>query len=290
MTETLERTVITEPGVYDIPADEYHADPVPGGSLSSSGARRLLPPSCPALFRYEQLHGRAPKRELDLGQAAHTLVLGSGPELVRVEAADWRTNKAKDAAREARERGALPLLAGEYDTVQAMAEALYAHPVARALFNPDRGLPEQSLFWRDPFSPTWLRARLDWLPDVDGPGRLIIPDYKTTRCAAPQELPRSIHTYGYHQQSAWYQDGAARLGLSDDIAFVFVFQEKTAPFLVSVIELDAAAVRIGHALNRQAIDLYAECSRLNVWPGYSSEVESVPLPAWVERAYDRGEL
>jgi hypothetical protein len=290
MAETLERTVITDEGVYDIPAEDYHADPVPGGSLSSTGARRLLPPSCPALFRHEQLNGRPAKRELDLGQAAHTLVLGSGPELVKVEASDWRTNKAKDAAREARERGAVPLLAAEYDTVQAMAEALYAHPVARALFNPDRGLPEQSLFWRDPFTPTWLRARLDWLPDPDGPGRLIIPDYKTTRCAAPQELPRSVHAYGYHQQSAWYQDGAYRLGLSEDVAFVFVFQEKTAPYLVSVVELDALAVRIGRDLNRQAIDLYAECARTGVWPGYSGDVESVPLPVWVERAYERGEL
>jgi hypothetical protein len=35
MTATLDRTVITQPGVYDLPADVYHADPVPpelGGS------------------------------------------------------------------------------------------------------------------------------------------------------------------------------------------------------------------------------------------------------------------
>lgn len=38
---------ITEPGVYDLPAEVYHADPVEGGSLSSTGARKLLPPSCP---------------------------------------------------------------------------------------------------------------------------------------------------------------------------------------------------------------------------------------------------
>ena len=32
-------------GVYDIPEDLYHRDPVPGGSLSCSGAKKLLPPS-----------------------------------------------------------------------------------------------------------------------------------------------------------------------------------------------------------------------------------------------------
>ncbi|MBO0827768.1 MAG: hypothetical protein J2P24_08300 [Streptosporangiales bacterium] len=44
--------MITEPGVYNLPAAVYHADPVPGGSLSQSGAKKLLPPSCPALYRY----------------------------------------------------------------------------------------------------------------------------------------------------------------------------------------------------------------------------------------------
>jgi hypothetical protein len=50
MTATLDRTVITQPGVYDLPADVYHADPVPpelGGSLSSSGAKLLLPRPAP---------------------------------------------------------------------------------------------------------------------------------------------------------------------------------------------------------------------------------------------------
>jgi hypothetical protein len=48
--------LITEPGVYDIAEDHYHADPVPGGSLSNSGAKKLLPPSCPAKFAYEREH------------------------------------------------------------------------------------------------------------------------------------------------------------------------------------------------------------------------------------------
>ena len=290
MTVTTEASVITEPGVYNLPADVYHADPIPGGSLSSSGARRLLPPSCPALFRHEQLHGRTPRRVFEIGHAAHALVLGTGPELVKVEASDWRTNKAKDAAKAARERGAVPLLPGEHAEVHAMADALRAHPVARALFDPDHGRPEQALAWRDEPSGIWRRAMLDWLPDP-GAGRLIVPDYKTTVCAAPSELPKTVHKYGYHQQHAWYVDGAQALDLGDqDTAFVFVFQEKTAPYLVTVVELDALALRIGRELNRRAIDLYAECQASGVWPGYSDDVESVPLPAWVERAYEMGDL
>jgi len=34
------------PGIYSgVPAEVYHRAPVPGGSLSSTGARQLLPPT-----------------------------------------------------------------------------------------------------------------------------------------------------------------------------------------------------------------------------------------------------
>jgi len=46
MTAVVDQVLITEPGVYALPADVYHADPVAGGSLSSSGAKKLL--ACPA--------------------------------------------------------------------------------------------------------------------------------------------------------------------------------------------------------------------------------------------------
>ncbi len=273
-------------GVYDgLPAEDYHRDP----ALSSSGARRLLPPSCPALFRHEQINGRPRKRVFEIGHAAHALVLGCGPELVKVDARDWRTDKAKALAAEARERDAVPLLPDEYAEVHAMAEALRAHPVARALFDPERGRPEVSLFWRDGLGGVDRRARLDWLPDP-GRGRMIVPDYKSTLSASPAELPKSIYKWGYHQQDPWYLDGVEACDVADDAAFVFVFQEKSAPYLVTVIELDVIARNIGREMNRRAIDLYAECARRGAWPGYSDEIEIVPLPAWVERAHEMGEL
>lgn len=273
--------------MYDqLPADEYHRQP----ALSSSGARKLLPPSCPAIFRHEQLHGQPRKRVFELGHAAHALVLGCGPELVEVDAKDWRTNAAKDAAAEARERGAVPLLPDEYAQIHAMAAALRAHPTAAALFNPERGRPETSLFWRDEESGVDRRARLDWLPDP-GTERLVVPDYKTTTCAEPGELRTSAYKYGYHRQAPWYLDAVQALELADaTAAFVFVFQEKTAPYLVTVIELDVIALALGRELNRRAIDRYADCVRRDVWPGYSDEIELVPLPPWVERAYEMGDL
>ncbi|MEU5838815.1 PD-(D/E)XK nuclease-like domain-containing protein [Streptomyces diacarni] len=273
---------VTEPGIHPMTAAEYHADPVPGGSLSSTGARRLLPPGCPALFAHERDHGRAPSSVLDLGHAAHRLVLGDGPTIHVVEADNWRTMAAREERDQARADGLVPLLAAEYDQVAAMADALRAHPVASALFDPARGgAPEQALFWRDPPTGVWRRALLDWLPP-SAPGRMIMADYKTTTSAAPEAIRKAVDTYGYHQQAAWYTAGIKSLGLAEDVAFVFVFQEKTTPYLVTVVQLDAMAMRIGAARNRRALQLYAECTASGRWPGYADDIEHLSLPAWAE--------
>lgn len=284
MTDTTtEPTVITTPGVYDIPADLYHRDPVPGGSLSSTGARKLLPPSCPALFRHWQDTVQPPKAAFDIGSAAHKLVLGNGPELAVLDVVAYTTKAARELRDTARARGAVPLKRSEYEPLEAMADAVRRHPVASALFDPANGQPEQSLFWNDQQTGITRRARVDWLPTL-GPGRLIIPDYKTCAAADPESIARAVDAHGYHQQAAWYLDGIRALGLGDrDAAFLFVFQEKTAPYLVNVVELDIVALAVGAAKNRRALEKYAECRESGRWPTWNDDVELVPLPAWAER-------
>jgi hypothetical protein len=209
-------------------------------------------------------------------------VLGAGAELVVIDADDWRTKAAKEAAAAAREAGAVPLLTAEHAQVQAMAAALREHPVAAALFDPDRGDPEQSLFWVDDRTGVWLRSRLDWLPRQPA-GRLIIGDYKTAVSASPDGFSRAVLNFSYHQQAAFYTDGAAALGLDGDPAFLFVVQEKTPPYLVAVYELDALATEAGRARNRRAAEMFRDCTEAGIWPGYSAEVEPISLPPWATR-------
>lgn len=271
---------VTEPGVYEMPAETYHADPVPEGSLSQSGAKTLL--RAPALFAYEREHGRAPTKAMDFGQAAHARLLGTGPEIVVVDADDWKTKAAQDTRKGAHADGAVAMLAREVEQLDAMVRKLREHPVAAALLQPESGTPEQSLFWRDAPTGVWRRARLDWLPHARPDGRLFVADYKSARSAEKSDLEKAIDNYGYHQQADWYLDGIRALGLAADPVFLFVFQEKTPPYLVNVVQPDAMALRIGRHLNRQAIDLYAECVRTGRWPGYSDDVELVGVPGYTE--------
>ena len=292
---------ISEDGLYDgLPEDQYHGD---RDSLSVSGAKKLLPPSCPALFRYEQDNGRPAKRTFEYGHAAHQRVLGVGAELVvvekvtkdktRVDADNYTTKSAQEHRDAIRAEGKTPLLRAELEQVDAMAAAILEHPLASVLFDPDRGgKPEQSLFWHDPKFGVRRRARVDWMPDTGAlaDGRLIVPDYKSTVSADKAHIAKSMRDFGYHMQDEWYCELIRELGLADDVAFVFVFQQKTAPFLITVAEVDAPSKRVARELNQRALDVFADCAAHNLWPGYTdeSEIALVGLPPFILREF--GEL
>lgn len=303
MTATADAPPIA-PGVHTMPEADYHAAT---WALSASGAKLIL--DCPARFRWVQDHP-VRKREFDIGSAAHKLVLGSGPVISVIDArclqrlADratdpkvaklyaetaakgdptgWTTNAAKEARSQAYRTGSIPVLKADFDKVRAMADALRRHPLASALLDRTCGLPEQSLFWDDPEFGVPRRARFDWLPDPRG-GRVTIADYKTCENASPDAIRKAVGNWAYHIQDATYREGCAALGLDDDPAFVFIFQEKEPPYLVNTGQLDAAAVQSGRVACRAAIEMFRDCTAADVWPGYGPEIADISLPPWATR-------
>jgi hypothetical protein len=270
------------PAIVDgLSAEAYHADRT---SISSSGLRALLTPGCPAQFKYDRDHPQPPKREFDLGHAAHLLVLGEGPELQVIDFPDWRKKDAQIERDEAYLAGKIPLLTKDHDMVQAMAEAIRQHPVAGPLFTPDGGVAEQSIFWTDPRTDVRCRCRPDWMPHR-GDGRLVVVDYKTAKAVDPAALAKAVYERGYHAQAAHYLDGVKAAGLHGDRepAFVFVFQSKTAPYLVHLVELDFPALALGAARNERALRAYAEAERTGIWPGFNDRITYLPLPPWAEK-------
>ncbi len=260
-------------GMVDMPEDEYHRHP----ALSFSGAKKLLHPSCPAKFRWGQDHPQPRKREFDLGHAAHKVVLGEGSELHVIGANNYQTKKAQQERDAAYDRGDIPVLPHEFDQVQAMAAQVRAHPIAGPLFID--GLAEQSLFWTDPETGVECRARLDWLSHLIG-------DYKTSTSAEPGHISKKVDDFGYYMQADWYLSGAIHLDLiAPDAEFLFVFQDKNPPYLVTVVELDDVALKIGHERNVQSREIYRDCLGRGVWPGYSNTVERISLPAYSQRRY-----
>lgn len=260
---------------------DYHSLP----ALSYSGAKQLLPPSCPAIYKWQRDNGRPDTAAFDFGHAAHKKVLGVGADIAVIDTDDWRTKAAQTARDEARAAGKVPLLAKDAATVDAMAEQLRAHPVAGLLYT-GNGQPEVSAFWNDPDTGVDLRCRFDWLPEaVDG--RLIVTDYKSAASAAPLAFRKSVADYLYHLQAVFYRDAAVTLGLAEDVEFLFCVQAKTPPYLVSVFGLTAEWWRIGEALKRQAVDLYAWCTARDYWPDFCrDEIAYLDPPAWYARTVE----
>lgn len=275
---------MTADGVYpDMLEETYHAD---RRSLSVSGAKLLLPPSCPAKFQYRMTHPQKPKREFEFGHLAHEMLLGKGPGFVVLNPAVHGLKKDggvadspratatwKKAEAEAREAGRVPVHVDDFTAASLMAKRVRAHGQAGPLF--EAGVAEQSLFWTDPESGVQLRGRVDWLtPSGD------CVDYKTSITVNPDELVRRFWQLRYFMQADWYRSLLIALGISDNPDFLFVVQEKDPPHLVEVVRYDADALAEGHRLNRLAIDTYRMCRDADDWPGYGRGVVTLSLPGW----------
>lgn len=261
MTET---TVSVDP---ELPEADYHSI----GKLSSSGAKVLLQEGGPAMFKWRREHPEPPKAALELGSAVHSILLGSGSDVVSVDADSWRTKAAKEEADEIRANGDIPLLAADYEILRAIVDAVGAHPLADDLLR--GGQPEVSMQWDDAPTGIGLKARLDYLR----PG--LIVDLKTTTDASRHGFSSSAAKFGYDIQAAWYTE-AVRQATTDDPAFCFVAVEKAAPYRVAVYEPDDEMRHVGDEKMRAAIDLYAECLETDTWPAYPPEVQPLTLPKW----------
>lgn len=273
---------ITSPGIYDdIPHEDYHADPVPGGSLSSTWARWMTDDEmCPAKVRWQIDHpaAREVTEDMEIGQAYHTKVFGQGPEIVAVEADDWRTRAAQEIRKAARAEGKTPLLARTLAEVDEMVSVLRADPHAAAIFS--EGKAEQSFFWQDRHD-IWCRGRVDWLPTPREGRRLIVPDLKSAKCAAPKVFGSAVMDRGYAQQADWYLRGLRALGIADESSiFVAIVQEKDPPYIVQPIQFTEDDMAVGRILNDRALDLYAECKASGKWPRYADGFALASMPSW----------
>lgn len=264
--------------VLDMDEHTYHADPVPAGSLSASMAKVLIKPGGPAKLRHQLDNGPQTKRVFDFGHAAHQLILGKGAPIAVIPAnllasnGAASTNAAKAFIDDARNDGATPLKPGEAAQVVAMAEALRNNRDAMEVMGTAGMQHEVSAFAQDEQTGVWLRCRFDMIAPT------LVGDYKTAANADPGKFSRTIMLeLGYHVQAAHYLDVAAALGLADpDAPFKFVVQEKEAPYLVSVITVGAEYLDLGRRDMRRAINLWAQCTKTDTWPGYPATTATPP--------------
>lgn len=275
---------ISEPGIYNIKEEAYHADPCILPSLSSTGAKKIISHS-PYHYDYDQQHGQKNTKALKFGSAAHINLLE--PERFKTEYhvtpegfsrahhKKWADELAELEAAE--QLGRTELSFKDHETIQGFSLGMSRQEdiLKKFMASPK----EQSAFWFDEIFRIWRRARFDFFP-VDG-GR-IWGDYKTM---APMKgsmtdgaIARHMFDYGWYQQAAWYLDAIIALGLHDKPVFMFILQEKTAPYEVVVRQLSDSALTYGRIQNAKAMDIFSKCLTTGHWPSYEAEPKVLDLP------------
>ena len=227
-------------------------------------------------------HMRAPSveetRAMRIGKALHALALEGIAPLVRPEF----SGKGSVAARaewDAAHEGQTILSEDEAAQVHGMAAHIAMHPVAGPALRRADGIAEVSILWTCEQTGALCKSRLDWLL----PG--IILDIKTTADARPDAFARSVATYRYEVQAAFYLQAAASAGVPAE-HFIFVVVENAPPYAVALYQLDDAALEQGRRLYLRDLETYQRCAERDEWPAYPTDIQTLSLPRWAYRGQD----
>jgi len=251
--------------IRNMPASIYHSTK----ALSKSGLDELR--RSPAHFRAWQdgVTNDVPTPAMELGTAVHMAILEPDlfPKSYAVFKGDRRTKEGKAAYESAIEAGFTPLTQEQWDNITGAAAAVHAHPAIAPLL---QGIEtEVSCF--DVWNGVKVKAR------VDGLAKDYIIDIKTTQDASPNAFGKSCAQFRYHVQAAWYRR------ITGINRFILIAVEKEAPYGVACYELDEAAIALGNTIIDEQLKTYIECDKLNSWPCYSSQIQSLSLPSWASR-------
>lgn len=277
-------------GIHHLTSADYHADPAPSPSLSSTLAKVITSKSplhaWHACRRLNPGYRSVERKTFDIGTAAHRALLGVGDDYVAIPDELLGANGAASTAAakafiaEARASGQTPLKADEVNQVEAMRDAA-VHKLGIYGITLDPARSEIAAFAE--IDGIWCRALFD---NVPADAALPIYDYKTCEDATPAACLKSIISYGYDVQAAHYL-AVWKAVTGEDRRFVFIFQEKSAPHDVSLVTLSGSFLDVGQHRAARARRLWAECLSTNNWPGYPAGLHEVDAPAWlIEREYE----
>jgi len=274
---------ITEPGIYfDFQIADYFADPCPEPSLTQTIAKILLERSpLHAWHAHPMLnpdYRPDDDTKFDIGSVAHKLLIGRGKDIVALEQfEDWRTKASQEARAKAVAEGKLAVLGKQYARAQNMVAAALEQLALRGLgdwFCEGAGHGEVVLACQD--NGIWLRQMIDWK------NHTAVIDYKTTDMSvAPHCLGRMMATAGWDIQGAQAERILGVLG-KERHDYLFVVQETTVPYCLSVVELSESALTMGRKKLFAAITIWRDCMRADRWPGYPTEIVVPEYPGWAE--------
>lgn len=242
----------------------------------------------PEKFKWNLEHPIEQTPAMAFGSACHKWVLEGKEfwdEYAVAPNVDGRTKEGKEIkAKFAEENAGKTVITNDNMTVMdEMAGALHGCKLAEKLIY-GNGESEVPFFWTDNDTGEICKIKVDRLVKYNR--KWYVVDYKTTACAETFRFNSDIFKLGYYMQAAMYTEGVMKAKkMRKRPGFLFVAQEKTAPYSVNVIEVSEEVMGAGIAKFHQLLDKYHQCKMLDQWPGYMTG--NVPndsyLPTWMEK-------
>lgn len=269
---------------------EYHKDPCPTPSLSSSIAWRCVEESMRHAWAYHpKLGGQEDKRSeaMNKGSVLHKLVLGKGTHLHVMDVDDFRTKAAREERDEAVARGNIPIKLADYESFQRTALRIIEQlGEIGFIFN---GNSEVAIQWEEiltgypggEIQRVLCRAMLDHVFIDDG----VIYDLKFVENASRKAIERNFVANGYDIAHEAYRRALGNISEARDIAFVFLYCETTPPYAVQAVIPQGSFAEIGKLRWQKAVMLWEEALRTNRWPAYSDKPIYIDPPAYVAAEY-----
>lgn len=226
----------------------------------------------PMHFRYRVLNPIESTAALVFGQAAHKAILEPetfDDEFAFIPNVDRRTKAGKEAfeAFKAEHDGKIWLEPDIRQKIADMRAALLANPeIADILCSEIR--VETPFTWIDGTTGEQCKVKADILAYIDGKPTII--DYKTTQSCADGAFERDARKYGYSFQAGMYSEGIDLCTLEQH-EFMFIAQEKTAPYATRIYKCDRGFINAGKRKFHTLLKIYHECRMRDEWPGYPSE-------------------
>jgi len=269
-------------GIYSgISNDDYHG----GVGISKSGLDVLARSPLHYWSKYldPNRERKEPTPAMKLGTAIHTAVLEPDEFTKRHMVAPQVDRRTKDGkatweqfVADAEAAGADLISADDFATCQAISRQVREHPTARKVFA--NGTPELSAYWTDAETGLLCKCRPDWL------GLPLIVDLKSTEDASAEGFAKSAWNFRYWVQAAWYVDGIEQATGQRPDAFVFAAFEKSAPYACAFYFADEAMLDMGRREYRRLLRILADCTAADRWPGYTTDVMPLGVPAWALKA------
>jgi exodeoxyribonuclease VIII len=252
---------------------EYHRLP----SISKSGLDLIH--RAPALYRYRRANPTPQTAAMRWGTLVHTAILE--PETmaerhVIAPVCDRRTKDGKAAYE------AFQVAAGDREVIsedeaaalESIRAMAHGDPVAGPILAKITHV-ERSIFWTDTDNQIECRCRPDAILNNG-----FILDVKTTTDASADSFSRSIATFRYHVQAAFYSDGYEQEFGEPPKGFAFLAIEKEPPYLCAVYLIDYKAVLRGRSEYQADLRMLRKCIDTDTWPGLSIAPTRIDLPKW----------